>query len=118
MVDTRCVCDDEGRTVIGFGLAESSQSLFRVSAHCNLCYVYIAVCHSDLSKVFLLYCLTGSSEFSYGTDRSCLGGLSACVGVNLCIEYEDVYVLSGSKNVVNTAVTDIVCPTVTAEDPH
>ena len=52
------------------------------------------------------------------TDLGSLGSLTACVGVNLCIEYEDVYVLTCCKNVVNTAEADVVCPTVTTEDPY
>ena len=46
-----------------------------------------------------------------------LEGLSACVGVNLCIEYHDVDVLAACKYVVNAAESDIVSPSVTAEYP-
>ena len=46
-----------------------------------------------------------------------LGSLSACVGVNLGIEYHDVDVLAACKYMVNTAESDIVCPSVTTEDP-
>ena len=46
-----------------------------------------------------------------------LGSLSACVGVNLGIEYHDVDVLAACKYMVNTAESDIVSPSVTTEDP-
>ena len=46
-----------------------------------------------------------------------LGSLSACVGVNLGIEYHDVDILAACKYMVNTAESDIVCPSVTTEDP-
>ena len=69
------------------------------------------------AKIFLLHIFTACSELCNSTCRCSLGGLSACVGVNLCIEYHDVDVFAGSKNVVNTAESDIVCPSVTAEDP-
>ena len=45
------------------------------------------------------------------------GGLSACVGVNLGIEYHYVDIFSAGKYVVNTAESDIVSPSVTTEDP-
>ena len=41
-------------------------------------------------------------EMQKSASRSGLGGLSACVGVNLSIEYEDVNVLAGSNNVVKS----------------
>ena len=46
-----------------------------------------------------------------------LGSLSACVGVNLGIKYHDVDILAACKYMVNTAESDIVCPSVTTEDP-
>ena len=118
VVDTRCICDDEGRSFVSFSFFKSSYGLLGVSTHSDLSYINIAVSHSDLSEVFLLDFLTCCCELGNCSDRCSLGGLSAGVGVNFGIEYHDVYVFAGSEYVVNAAVTDIICPAVSAEDPH
>ena len=61
---------------------------------------------------------TGSCELSNLADVGSLGSLTAGVGVDFGIEDEDVDVLAGSQNVVNTAEADVVCPAVAAEDPE
>ena len=118
VVDTRCVCDDEGRSFVSFSFLQCFYGLLRICTHSDLSYVYISISHSDLSKVFLLDFLTGCCELSNCSDRCSLGGLSTGVGVNFGIEYHDVYVFAGSEYVVNAAVTDIICPAVSTEDPH
>ena len=115
---TRSVADDDGRSGICLSLCHSLESLVHISAHSNLCNVNVAVGHSDLCKVLLADCLTCCCELSNLTDVGSLGSLSAGVGVNLGIEYHYVYILAGSENVVKTAEADIVCPTVSAEDPN
>ncbi len=62
--------------------------------------------------------LTGSSELADLTDVGGLGSLSAGVGVNLGVEDEDVDIVAGSQDVIQTAEADIVGPTVAAEDPE
>ena len=117
MVDTRSVSDDQGRTMVAFSFQQSFYQLVLVCAHCNLCNVNVAIAHSHHTQVFFLNSLTGSSELSNCTSRSSFGSLTACVGVNFCIEYQNVYIFAGSQYVVQTAVTDIVSPAVTTEDP-
>ena len=46
-----------------------------------------------------------------------LGSLATGVGVNLGIEYHNVYILAGSEDVIQAAEADIVSPAVAAEDP-
>src|SRR5699024_6260016 len=72
-------------------------------------------CHSR--KVFLLRLFTACCELCCSTCLRSLGGLPACIGVNLCIEYHDVDVLAACKYVVNAAESDIVSPSVTTEYP-
>ena len=117
MVDTRSVCNDQGRSRICLSLSDCLDGLVHISTHGDLCNVYIAIAHSDCSKVFLLNFFTACSELSNSTCRSSLGGLSACVGVNLSVEYHDVDILAACKYVVNTVESDIVSPSVTTEDP-
>ena len=103
--------------MVAFSFQQSFYQLVLVCAHCNLCNVNVAIAHSHHTQVFFLNSLTGSSELSNCTSRSSFGSLTACVGVNFCIEYQNVYIFAGSQYVVQTAVTDIVSPAVTTEDP-
>src|SRR5699024_8642371 len=117
MVDTRSISNDQGRTRICLCLCQSFHSLVEVSAHGDLSNIYIAIAHGDRSHVFLLHFFTACCELSDRTGRRSLGGLSASIGVNLCIEYHNVDVASACENMVNAAESDIVSPSVTAEDP-
>ena len=116
MVNTRSIAYDKRRSIISGSLLECLKALSGISTHSNLSNIYIAVAHSDLSKVFLLNYLTGSGKLSNRTCRSSLRSLTACIRINLCIKYYDINVLILSDYVVKTAKTDIVSPTVTAED--
>ena len=118
VVDTRSVADDEGRTVISFCFLEGIDVLIHISAHSNLSNVYVTVAHSHLAEVFLLGNFTACGKLSYSTRRRGLGGLTAGVGVNFGIENNYVDILTHSEYVVETAVTDIVCPAVAAECPY
>ena len=117
MVDTWSVSDDQGWSRICFSFCDSFYSLVEVSTHSDLCNVYVTVAHCDRSKVFLLGLFTACSKLSYSTGLSRLGSLTTCIGVNLGIEYHNVDVASACENVVNTAESDIVSPSVTTEDP-
>ena len=117
MVDTRSVCDNDGRTRIAFSFYESLHTLVVISTLCDLSNVYITIAHCDSCKVFLLNVLTSCCELSDSTGRGSLGGLTTGIGVNFGIEYKDVNILCTCKNVVNATETDVVCPTVTTEDP-
>ncbi len=117
MVDTRSVSDDQGRSRICLCLSDCLYGLSHISTHGDLCYIYITIGHCDACKVFLLGLFTTSCELSDRTGLGSLGSLSTGVGVNLGIEYHDVDVFAGSKNMVNAAESDIVSPSVTTEDP-
>ena len=117
MVDTWSISDDQRWSRICFCFCNCFNSLVEVSTHSNLCYVYITIAHSDGSHIFLLNLFTACSELCNSTCRCRFRRLSACVGVNFCIEYHYVDILSGSQYMVNTAEADVVCPAVTAEYP-
>ena len=103
--------------MVFFSFYQSLNQLVLVCAHSNLCNVYIAIGHSHHTQVFFLHSLTGCSELSNCTNGCRFGCLTACVGVNFCIQYQNVYIFAGCQYVVQTAVTDIVSPAVTTEDP-
>ena len=115
---TWSVTDDQRRSVVSLSLSDNLDSLSHVCTESDLCYIYITVAHSDLCKALLANFLTRSCELANLTDVGSLGSLTTCIGVHLGIEYHNVYVLTGSKYVIQTAESDIVCPTVTTEDPY
>ena len=117
MVDTWSVTDNDWRTVVSFSFCNSLDTLIIVSTHSNVSNVNVAVAHCDTCKILLLNFLTCCCKLCNSACRSWLWRLTACIWVNFCIEYEDIYVFTGSDNVVKTAETDIVSPTVAAEDP-
>ena len=102
---------------ISLCLCNCFDSLVEVSSHRYLSNIYITIAHCDRSHIFLLGLFTASCELCDRTCRCRLGRLSACVGVNLCIEYHNVDVTSACENMVNTTESDIVSPSVTTEDP-
>ena len=117
VVDTRSVGDDERRSGVSLSLADGLEALCVVGTHSNLCYVDVAIGCLHEAEVLLLDTLAGSSELSYGCDRSSLGRLATSVGVDLGVDNEDVDILAGSKDMVESAVADIVGSTVAADDP-
>ena len=70
-----------------------------------------------LARSFFFTSLPPAANCATAPGLGRLGSLSACVGVNLGIEYHDVDILAACKYVVNTAESDIVSPSVTTEDP-
>ena len=117
MVDTWSISDDQGWSWICFCFSQSLNSLSHIATHTDLSNIYITIAHCNTSKVFLLGLFTACSELSYSTGLSRLGSLTTCIGVNLGIVNHDVDIFSGSQNMVYTAETDIVSPSVTTEDP-
>ena len=115
---TWSITDDQGWSVVCLSLSDCLNSLCRVCTKSDLCYIYIAIAHSDLCKRLLADLLTGSSELTNLTDVGSLRCLSTCIRIHLCIEYHNVYILTGCKYMVETTKSDIVCPTVTTEDPY
>ena len=101
--------------MLSFG--DSFEELVLVSAHSYLSYIDVTVGNSHHAEVLLLGAFAGSSELCDSCSRGSFRGLTAGVGVNFRIENEDVDVVVRSEDMVNTAVTDIVGPTVTTDDP-
>ena len=103
--------------MVSFCFLHRLQGLILVSAHSDLSNVDVAVGHCDLCKGLLGDGLTCRSELSDLTDLGSLGCLAAGIGVNLGIEYQNVYIFAGSENMIESAEADIICPAVTAENP-
>ena len=117
MVDTRAVGDYQGRSVVCLGLLDGVEELHGACADGNLSHIYVAVADGHHAKVFLADLLTGSGELGDCANGRSLGALAAGVRVNLSVKDEDVHILTAGKDVVQTAVTDVVGGTVAAEYP-
>ena len=117
MSDAVRIGDDDGRSVVGFGFKEGLDGLHPVESHGNAGHVYITVTHGHHSQVLLADGLAAGGELRDGSDGRGLGHLPPGVGVHFGVHDEDVDVLARGKHVVETAETDVVGPSVTAEDP-
>ena len=117
MCYTRSITYNEWWTRISLSLSYGLNTLVVISTHSYHSYIDVSITHSYLSKILLSYFLTACSKLCNSTGRSRLRSLSACIWVNLCIEYKYIYISVRCKYVVKTAVTDIVSPTVSTEDP-
>jgi len=59
--------------------------------------------------------LPPAANWGDSAHRGGLGGLSAGIGVYLGIENQQVDILAGGDDVVQTAVTDVIGPAVAAD---
>ena len=117
VVDAGCVADDERRAVVGLGLLDDVEVLGLAGAHSDLGDIDVAVALGNHTEVFLADLLTAGGKLGDSTGRGGLGALSAGVGVHLGVDDDDVHILAAGQHVVQTAESDIVAPTVAAEDP-
>jgi len=117
MEHTGSIGNDDGRTIVRFSFADRGQRLLAVGTHGNAGDVDVAVAHAHKTEVLLGHAHTVGGKERDSTDRGGLGSLTAGVGVNFSIQHEDVDVAVLGNDVIQTAVTDVVSPSVTAEDP-
>jgi hypothetical protein len=69
------------------------------------------------ARSFLESLLARSGILGHGTGLGRLGRLAAGIGVNLGIHDQDVDIFTLGHDMVQAAVTDIIGPAVTADDP-
>ena len=117
VVDTRGISDDKRRTRISLSFAHSLKALSLVGTHSYLCNIYIAISSSNHTKVFFTNTFSGSGEFSNSTDRGSFRSLTTGIRIYFRIENEDIYILTGSDDMVETTITDIIRGTITTDNP-
>ena len=117
MVDARRVRDDEGGAGVCFRFADRLEHLILIGAHIHLCDVDVAIGDRHHAEILLLRLFPRRSELRDRSRRGRLRCLSARVGVDLGIEHHDVDILARCKHMVKAAIADVICPSVTAEDP-
>jgi len=117
MLNAGAVGDDQAWPVITLSFLDGIDGLCIFGAKGHLCHIDVAIAHGDQSQILLADGLTAGGEFGNRTDGRGLGGLSTSVGVNLGVQHQHVDVLAGSQHVVQTAITDVIGPTVTTDNP-
>ena len=117
MRDAGRIRHDDRRASVGFGFLERLEGLESVRAHGDRGDIDVAVAHAHEPEVLLGEMLAAGGEFRHGSARGRLRGLSAGVGVDFGVEDEDVHVAAGGDDVVESAVTDVIGPSVATEDP-
>ena len=73
---------------------------------------------SYVRKALLADVLARSRKLADLADIGSLGSLAACIGIHLRIEYHYINILSGCQHMIQSAKADVVCPSVSAEDPY
>ena len=116
--DAVAVGEDEGRSVIGLGVAQRLDRLLRAAAQRDLRHVDVAIGDGLKRQILARRALAGGGELGRGAERRRLRGLAAGVGIDLGIEHQDVDVAILGEDVVEPAGADVVGPAVAADDPQ
>ena len=98
------VSDDKRGTVIVLSLVEGLDRSGGISTHRDVGDVDVLVLHLHETEVLLGLDLTGSRELGDRAGRRGLGSLTAGVGVDFGIHDENLNVLTGGENMVETNV--------------
>ena len=114
----RGVTDDDGRSVIGFGLVDCLERLRRCGSKRDLSNIDVAVAHRHLGQALLLDVFARGRKLRHLADVRSFRCLTAGVRIDLRVENEDIDVMPACKHVVKAAVADVVGPSVAAEDPE
>ena len=109
--------DDQGGTRIGSSFRQCFYCLVVIGSHGNLGHIYISICHGNGCQIFFSAFLAACGKFCGRAQGSCFGCLSACIGVNFRIQYQDIDIPSTGKDMIQTAESYIICPAVSAHDP-
>ena len=117
MGDTVGVSNDQGWALPGFGFPESPYGVGHVGTHRNLSHIYVAVRHGHHAEVLLAGRLTSRRKLRHSRARGRLGCLSAGVGVHGGVQHQHVHIQARSQNMVQTAVTNVVRPAITTDNP-
>ena len=117
MCDARRIREDDGRPVVCLGLLEGLEGLVAVVAESDAGDVHVSVAHAHEAHVLLVGALAAGRELGDRRGGRCLGGLAAGVRVDLGVQHQDVHVAVHGDHVVDAAVSDVVCPAVSADDP-
>ncbi len=117
MIDTRGISDYERRPVVGFSFAEGFERLCLIGSHGHLSHVNITISGGNHTQILFAYALAGCRKFGNGTQWRCFGRLASGIGIDFGIQHQDVDVLARGNHVIQTTVTNVVCSSVTTNNP-
>ena len=115
--DTGGIGDEQRGARIGCSLGDCLDGLIEVSPHGNLGHIHGSVGHGHGRQVLFRRFLAAGDKFCGRAQRGCLGSLTAGVGVNFRVQYQNIDIFPAGQYVVQTAETDIIGPSVSADDP-
>ena len=115
--DALTVREDQRWAPIRFGLAKRIEGLLWVCAHCDSRDVHVAVRDCLHCQIFARCAFSGGGELRDRAKRRRFGGLSTSVGVDLGVENEYVDVASRRQHVIESAVADVIGPSIAAHQP-
>ena len=116
--DAARIRDDDRRSVVRFGLLEGLDDVGVVAAQRHLRHVHRSVTDGFHGQVLAAVRLAAGSKLRHRAARRGLGGLAAGVRVDAGVENQHVHVFARTEHVIETAESDVVGPSVTAQDPH
>ncbi len=117
VVDAGRVGDEQRRARVAFSFYQGFQQLVLVGAHGHGGYVDIAVAHGHQAQVLLPGLFPGSGKLGDGRRGGSLGSLPAGIGIYFGIQDQDIHIGLGREHMIQAAVTDIVGPAVSSDDP-
>ncbi len=77
----------------------------------------MTIANHNTAQILLIGPAAGSSELCHSAFRCSLGGLATGVGIYFVIDDENVEVFRRCHDMVQTTITDIICPAIAADDP-
>src|SRR5579862_8342732 len=69
-------------------------------------------------QVFFAGVFAAGGEFRHRSARCCLGHLATSIGIDFCVEHQDVDVHTRSQNVIESTGADVIGPSVATHQPH
>src|SRR5438270_5595950 len=80
--------------------------------------INVSVSHRNQTEIFFAGRFAPSRKLRNRTSRCGLRALPAGVGVNFGVEDQDIDIPTAGQDMVETAVTDVVSPTVAPDNPN
>ena len=117
MLFTWAIGDNQRRTWIGLRFLDSFHRLVQLRAQRDLCNIHVPVHHHTDAKIFASFALAMLTKFSDGPERRSFRRLSACIGVTLGIQYQNIDVLGQAQDVRGLSKPNIVAPATPANQP-
>ena len=101
-----------------YGFSDGLHQLCRISSHGNGGHVHVRIGHHQSTQILLSGLFASVSELRGGAHGSGLGGLPTGVGIHLRVHHEYIDVLTGSDDVIQASVANIIGPAIAAKEPY